>query len=84
MARTKIDKPTHGHQQKFDKEYVTVGEICETLNVNRSQVKYARETNILPFAISVSGTYIWRRDVIWLALEAWKQKLKGARCNDEY
>lgn len=63
----------------FDRDYVTVGELCETYGVTRSSIKFARETGKLPNAIAVGNQYIWHRETIEPHLDAWVLSVMGRR-----
>lgn len=63
----------------FDRDYITVGEICDTYNVKRSSIKFARECGKLPHAIAVGTQYIWNREALQPFLDQWAAEVMGRR-----
>lgn len=68
-------------QQEFDKTYISVSEICEELQVNRSSVMHAKKKGLLPNSIDVckGTTTLWKRAEVMEYLSAWKLAIKSRR-----
>lgn len=68
-------------QEEFDRMYITSGEICDTLQVNRSSLLNAKNRGLLPTPIFVNGTQlqIWKRAEIEGALNKWRRALNIRR-----
>lgn len=63
-------------QAAFDELYISTGEICERMGVERSTVLNARRNGQLPDPILVANfVYIWERKFIEPYLVAWKHQL---------
>lgn len=61
-------------QDRFDRLYITSGEICRSLNVSRPTVLQARRRKLLPDPIRVCGDaiYVWEREHVQPYLDAWR------------
>jgi len=71
---------TNAAQKKFDEHYITSSEIMKKLNVTRTTILAARNSNKLPDPIDIQGKiFIWERDKITPYLEAWKIILDARR-----
>lgn len=68
-------------QQEFDSKYITSAQIMQDLNINRTNLLYARRTGKLPEPIVVNDgrLFIWVRDEIAPYLAAWQFMLKAKR-----
>lgn len=69
------------HQDAFDAQYITSGEIVSRLGVGRTTVRYARARGLLPPPIEVGGlkTSIWLRSEVESYLAAWELMLNTRR-----
>lgn len=68
-------------QQRFDRLYITSGEICETYGVSRTSVVNARRRGLLPDPIFTNDGHlaIWERERVTPFLKAWKVNLDARR-----
>lgn len=69
----------NNEQDRFDRSYITVGEICKRFNVNRSSIRHARESGKLPYAVLVGNQYIWPREAVEPHLVIWGEELESRR-----
>lgn len=69
------------HSDRFQRMYITSGEICREMSVSRPSVLNARKRGILPNAIEVSDglVFIWEREPLQPYLAAWKIALASRR-----
>ena len=72
---------TNAAQVEFDEKYITATEIMQQLQINRSAIKYARNSGKLPNSIVANDghLYLWIRKDIQPVLDAWKTKLDNLR-----
>jgi hypothetical protein len=68
-------------QEKFDKEYISSSEICETLDISRSALTAARRRGVLPEPILLKGSlvFIWERNEVNENLKKWQFNLQARR-----
>jgi hypothetical protein len=68
-------------QQEFDEIYVTSGEICKVLGIDRSTLCMGRKRGLLPDPVKVNGDQIllWKRTSVQENLDAWKIMLQARR-----
>ena len=69
-------------QVRFDRAYISSGEICRRMNVSRATVLQARRRGLLPdpVAIDDAHVYVWERAAVEPYLAAWALVL-GVRRN---
>lgn len=69
-------------QARFDRAYISSGEICRRMNVSRATVLQARRRGLLPdpIAIDNANVYVWEREAVEPYLSAWALLL-GVRRN---
>jgi predicted DNA-binding transcriptional regulator AlpA len=67
-------------QIRFDKAYITSGEICDRLGLCRTSVLQAKKRGTLPDSVMVGGTMlIWERAKVEPYLDAWSLILRTRR-----
>lgn len=70
-------------QARFDRAYISSGEICRRMGVSRATVLQARRRGLLPdpIAIDNANVYVWERATVEPYLSAWALLL-GVRRNN--
>jgi hypothetical protein len=76
-----MSTPQETPQERFDRQYITCGEIMQRLNVANSVVLNARKRGYLPDPIYVVQSFIWERETCEPFLQAWKVTLDVKRAN---
>lgn len=68
-------------QEKFDRDYISSSEICQSLDISRSALVAARRRGILPEPITIQGSlvFFWERDEVIPNLMKWRFNLQAKR-----
>lgn len=72
---------TNETQKNFDEEYISSTEVCQKLGISRSALVAGRRRGMLPEPVTIDGAniFIWKRQEVTKALEAWHFTLKARR-----
>lgn len=82
-ASTETTAAAERAQARFDRAYISSGEICRRVRVSRATVLQARRRGLLPdpVAIDNANVYVWEREAVEPYLAAW-ELLLGVRRNN--